>query len=191
MQEAFEHEYSGKEGFPMGSRGLFTTHSGLDINASAPHRFQGSNSRKVSRMLEDLAPKSIDILVVEDSDAVRAVLAMSLKIAKVPVGRLYQATNGMQALQILRSHPMDLVFTNVHMPVMDGMELMKKISMERALSRIKVVAISCNDLAVSEDQLRKAGAKAFLRKPFTPDMLNKVIQEVFTNHTSHGPRQIC
>jgi len=115
----------------MGYRGQVEGRSGWRFDAPVPHRFQNGTSRGAGVVLGHVIQKPINILVVEDSDAVRAVLAMSLKIGKVPVGNLYQATNGMEALRILRTEPIDLVFTDINMPEMDGIELMEAMAREK------------------------------------------------------------
>ena len=68
---------------------------------------------------------SYNILIVDDSKTVRSMIAKALDIADLPLDQLHQAENGSQALDLLREHWIDLVLTDINMPEMDGMQLVR------------------------------------------------------------------
>jgi len=175
----------------MGYRDQVDGRLGWRFDVSVPHRFQTQTSRGAGVVVRDVIQRPINILVVEDSDAVRAVLAMSLKIGKVPVGRLYQATQGLEALSILRSESIDLVFTDIHMPEMDGIELMEKMSSDRKFRDIPVVVISYKESPSNNERLARTNFQAYLPKPFTPDNVAKVIEDVLGEDKENALRRVC
>ncbi len=121
---------------------------------------------------------ALNILVVDDSQIVRSVIAKSLELAQVPVRMLYQAANGAEALKVLVSHPVDLVFADINMPVMTGVELVERMSRDDLLWSIPIVIVSTEGSATRVQDLRSKGVRAYLRKPFKPESIRAVIEEV-------------
>ena len=175
----------------MGCRVLVKGRSGWKFDVSAPHRFQPADTGGVGVVVRDVIQKPMNILVVEDSDAVRAVLAMSLKIGKVPVAKLYQASQGLEALDLLRTENIDLVFTDINMPEMDGIELMERMAADRRLKKIPVIVISYRESPQSSDRLSRASFKGYLPKPFTPDDVAKIIEDVMGESKKDALRRVC
>jgi two-component system, chemotaxis family, chemotaxis protein CheY len=119
-----------------------------------------------------------NILVVDDSQTIRAVIAKTLRIAEVPVGKLWEAANGKEALEILRREWIDLVFADINMPVMNGMEMIEQMEAEGLMETVPVVIVSTEGSRTRIDTLTSKGVKAYLRKPFTPESLKEIVQEV-------------
>ena len=122
-----------------------------------------------------------NILVVDDSTTVRAVLAKTLELAHIPVNQLYQAANGRQALGILQETWIDLVLTDINMPVMDGMELVKEMAGDGLLRQVPVVVISTEGSEVRIAELKQQGIQGYIRKPFTPEQVKEVVEHVLGN----------
>ena len=80
-----------------------------------------------------------NILVVDDSAIVRAVIKKTLTIAAVDVGELFNAENGKKALEIINDNWVDLVFADINMPVMGGIEMLEKMCEDGLLKTIPVV----------------------------------------------------
>lgn len=121
---------------------------------------------------------SLNILVVDDSDTVRAVIAKTLELAEVPVSELFQAANGKEALDILADNWVDMVFADINMPVMSGIEMVEKMNEDGLLKTIPVVIVSTEGSATRVEQLKRKGISAYLRKPFTPELLKSVVDEI-------------
>ncbi len=119
-----------------------------------------------------------NVLLVEDSATVRDVIAKTLQLAGVDIGELHQAGNGAEALEVLRTKWVDVVFTDINMPVMNGVELVQRMSDDGLLATIPVIILSTDGSATRVEQLMSKGVRAYVRKPFTPEILRTVILEV-------------
>jgi two-component system chemotaxis response regulator CheY len=120
---------------------------------------------------------ALNILLVDDSSIVRAVLTKTLHLAGVQVKELYTATNGQEALDILKDHWVDLVMTDINMPVMSGIELVDKMHASDLMKSIPVIIVSTDGSAARIEELRAKGVRAFVRKPFTPELIRQIVSE--------------
>ncbi len=121
---------------------------------------------------------SVNILLVDDSETVRAVMAKTLGLADIPLGELHEAANGKEALGILADNWIDLVLADINMPVMGGVEMVEKMGEDGLLETIPVIIVSTEGSATRIEELRSKGASAYLRKPFTPELLLEVVCDV-------------
>lgn len=118
---------------------------------------------------------SLNILIVDDSEIVRRVIKKTLDIAEIPYTELHQAGNGKEALELLDENWIDLIFTDINMPVMGGVEMVKKLSKDDVLKDVPIVVVSTEGSTSRIDQLRKNGVSAYLRKPVTPEQLRDIV----------------
>ncbi len=117
---------------------------------------------------------SLNILVVDDSSVMRKMIIRTINMCGLEIGEIYQAGNGKEGLENLDSHWIDILFIDVNMPVMDGMEMLK-IVRERPESRdlpVLIVSTESNENRIKEISEKRAG---FVHKPFTPETLRKKI----------------
>ena len=121
---------------------------------------------------------SLNILIVDDSRTVRAVIIKSLQLAGVPCGKLLEAENGCEALSLLEDEWIDLVLTDINMPVMGGVEMIEKMSESGILKTIPVVVVSTDGSQTRIEHLKRKGVCAYIRKPFTPEMIREVIDAI-------------
>ena len=121
---------------------------------------------------------SINILIVDDSAIVRAVIEKAIRLADQAIGEIYQAENGKVALEILADNWIDLVLTDINMPVMDGVEMIEKMCDDGLLKTIPVVIISTEGSTARIEQLMAKGVTAYLRKPFAPEAFVQVLKDV-------------
>ncbi len=128
-----------------------------------------------------------NILVVDDSSIIRSVIKKTLKLAEVPVNELYEAENGKEGLERLTEHWVDLVFADINMPVMTGIEMIDKMAADGLLKTIPVVIVSTEGSATRIEELSKKGVKAYIRKPFTPEVLRDVVKQVM-GEEGHGEK---
>ncbi len=119
-----------------------------------------------------------NILIVDDSATIRAVIARSLQMAQVPINSLYEASNGEEALKILNDNWIDLVFTDINMPVMNGIEMITNMEKNDLISSIPVVVISTEKSSTRIEELQKKGIKGYIEKPFTPEAIESVIKKI-------------
>lgn len=121
---------------------------------------------------------SLNVLIVDDSVTIRAVIEKTLGMAKVPVAELHHAENGKEALKILEDNWIDLVFSDINMPVMNGIEMVEKMRENGLMKNTPVIVISTEGSATRIEQLKELGVTAYLRKPFAPEQFQAVVQEV-------------
>jgi two-component system, chemotaxis family, chemotaxis protein CheY len=116
-----------------------------------------------------------NILIVDDSETVRSVLMKTLRLAEVSLGEVYQANNGVEALAVLRANWIDLVLSDINMPIMNGLELVAAMKADKILLSIPVIIISTEGSQTRIDSLRAQGIAGFVRKPFTPESIKSAI----------------
>lgn len=119
---------------------------------------------------------SLNILLVDDSITVRAVLKKTLRLAEVPCGTILEAGDGLQALELLKTHQVDLMFTDLIMPNMGGEELLGRMAELGLIGKVPVVVVSS---AAGEPRMRRLqalGADGFVHKPFTPETIRDVVE---------------
>lgn len=121
---------------------------------------------------------AINVLVVDDSETVRQVIAKTLQLANLPIGQVFMAGNGKEALDVLADNWVDLVFSDINMPVMGGIELIERMRSDELLKTIPVIVVSTEGSATRIEELRAKGVSAYVRKPFTPETLRKVVEDV-------------
>ena len=119
------------------------------------------------------------ILVADDSMATRALVAAALKELKdVQVERV---STGIEAIKMLSTTEIDLVLTDIHMPEINGLELVRFIKSDERLRNIPVIVISTE--AADDDRTRalNLGANDYLPKPFTSSQLQHIISRHLVN----------
>jgi two-component system chemotaxis response regulator CheY len=125
---------------------------------------------------------SYNILIVDDSKTIRSVIKKTLDIADVPVGDLYEAENGKEALEVMNSNWIDLIFADINMPVMTGIEMIKKMSEDNILDKTPVIIVSTEGSKTRIDDLLKLGVRAYLKKPINPEELRNIVNEVMGDY---------
>ena len=121
---------------------------------------------------------SLSVLIVDDSATVRAVIAKTLDLAGVPVAHIYEASNGKEALDMLAEHDVDLLFSDINMPVMSGVEMIERMAACGLLETIRVVVVSTEGSATRIEQLKSKGVSAYLRKPVAPETIRRVVDDM-------------
>lgn len=127
-----------------------------------------------------------NILIVDDSGTTRAVIAKTLAISKLPIGQVHQAANGLEALELLKQHWIDLVLTDINMPEMNGMELVSHMVKDGLMSKVPVVVISTEGSATRIEELKQQGIRGYLRKPFTPEEIRDLLEGILSGAETNG-----
>ncbi len=121
---------------------------------------------------------SVNILIVDDSKTVRAVIEKTLQLSGIQIGNIFHAGNGKEALEILNNNWIDLVLTDINMPVMNGIELINEMNKNEIFKTIPIAIVSTEGSQTRVEELKTKGVKAYLRKPFTPESLRNLIIEI-------------
>ncbi|HFE39639.1 MAG TPA: response regulator [Gammaproteobacteria bacterium] len=115
------------------------------------------------------------ILAVDDSASMRQMVSFTLKGAGHDV---VEASDGVEALKLAKTNQVDLVLTDVNMPNMDGMTLIKEL---RGLSNYKftpMLTLTTESGMDKKMEGKKVGATGWIVKPFSPDQLLNTIKKV-------------
>jgi len=120
---------------------------------------------------------AFNMLIVDDSDVMRKVVRRVITLSGIDVGSVYEADNGESALKVLDENWVDVVLSDINMPVMDGVELLKKIKSTDILSDIPVIMVTTEGRSARIEELREIGASGYITKPFKPEDLRAVMCE--------------
>ena len=117
------------------------------------------------------------ILVVEDSQVQREVCVDQLR--DIGFINIFEAENGIQALEVLKNNPVDIILSDWDMPKMDGLELLKTIKKETALQNTPFIFLTVHDDPEKNKEGMVYGAVDFIIKPSTPSDLKESIEIIF------------
>ncbi len=121
---------------------------------------------------------NIRTLIVDDSSVMRKIVERSLRQAGLHLGQVLEAANGAEALATLQTSTVDLILCDINMPVMDGLEFVKQLSAVENAKGIPVVMITTEGSEGHVVQALTAGARGYIRKPFTPDQVREHVVPV-------------
>lgn len=125
-----------------------------------------------------------NILIVDDSTTTRAVIRKTLQLTRLPLGTLYEAANGTEALEVMGREWIDLVLCDINMPVMNGVEFIRKAQADEVLKSIPIAVISTEGSEERIAELQQLGIEAYLRKPFKPEEVCEMVTGLLG--ASHG-----
>lgn len=120
---------------------------------------------------------AFNVLVVDDSAVMRAMIIRVVKLSGVPLGEFYEAGNGEEGLRRLGEHWVDLVLLDVNMPVMNGEEMLRRLRADPETARLPVIVVSTESSETRVHALEELGV-AFVHKPFAPEDLRATILRV-------------
>jgi two-component system chemotaxis response regulator CheY len=115
----------------------------------------------------------LDILIVDDSAAIRKILQRVLRQADVAVGQVLEAGDGLEALGILKSRPIGLVLSDINMPNMDGLALLSTVKALPEWSSIPFLMITTEGSYEKVLEAVNLGAAGYVRKPFTAEQIKE------------------
>lgn len=121
---------------------------------------------------------ALNILIVDDSKVIRSVIRKTLDMCGLDINELYEASNGKEALDILGENWIDLILADLNMPVMGGVEMIERMSDDGLLKTIPVIVVSTEGSETRIEELKSRGVRAFIRKPFTPEIIKSVIADI-------------
>ena len=117
-----------------------------------------------------------NVLIVDDSPAMRSFVRRVLELSGIPVGRCLEAGDGKEALEVLRSQWVDVVLTDLNMPTMDGEQFVRLMEADEALRPIPVLVVSTDRTDQRVQQMLTLGAKGYVTKPFLPETLREELE---------------
>lgn len=124
----------------------------------------------------NMSDKDLQVMVIEDEQLLNDAYARVLSTAGISLLRAY---NGKEAIEILKDEEPDIILLDLRMPVMDGIEFLKKLKPKDTMPNTKIIVFSNYDDQHEIDQAFELGAMHYMLKAWaTPDELVKLIREV-------------
>jgi two-component system chemotaxis response regulator CheY len=127
----------------------------------------------------------MDIVVIDDSAVMRAMVIRSLKLCGLRLGRIHEAADGCEGLAVLGRHRVDLALLDLNMPIMDGWEMLRRVRANPRTARLPVLVVSSECAEAGRERLSQWGA-AFVHKPFSPRHIAQCIQGVMPDADFSG-----
>lgn len=131
----------------------------------------------IPRKAGDERTMEFNVLVVDDSSVMRAMIIRTLKMSGLPLGEVHEAGNGVQALEALDENWVDLALVDINMPVMNGEELIDRVRDTPELRDLAVIVVSTESSVTRIEKVQRQGAR-FVHKPFTPEILREEVLAV-------------
>ena len=120
--------------------------------------------------------ENLRFLIVEDSPTMRQLISFSLKRFKGC--KIVEAVDGVDALKKLQGEEVDMILTDINMPVMDGLKLVTLVKQNPKLRDIPIVIITTEGAQEDRDKGLSLGADAYISKPIQSSGLLKIITEI-------------
>jgi two-component system, chemotaxis family, chemotaxis protein CheY len=112
-------------------------------------------------------------LIVEDSPMMRQLLVFAM--SRVKNMAIVEADDGVEALKILAGAKFDIIITDINMPIMDGLKLVKRIRSDAVHRDVPIVIITTEGAAEDRQRALQLGADAYITKPIqAPQVISKV-----------------
>lgn len=114
-----------------------------------------------------------DVLVVDDSAAIRKILTRVLRQTGMAIQTIHEAGDGEDAMALMAQHRIDLVLSDINMPKMDGLQLLGALKASPQWRNIPVVMITTEGGEIKVAEAVRLGAAGYVRKPFTADQIKE------------------
>jgi two-component system chemotaxis response regulator CheY len=145
--------------------------------SSATLKGNSEDSGSYKQDLRGANEMALNLLVVDDSAVMRAMIIRAIGLTGLPVNSVHQASNGQEALEVLGHEWIDLALVDINMPVMDGVELISRIRKTQETSNLPIIVVSTESSATRISMLEQQGAK-FVHKPFSPESLRATVTDL-------------
>lgn len=121
------------------------------------------------------------LLIVDDEPHIRMLIEQTLEDLEDEGVELLFAENGEQALQIIQEEKPNLVFLDVMMPKMNGMEVCQKVKKELNLNDVYIILLTAKGQEVDRQKGLDMGADRYMTKPFDPDEMLAIAEEILSS----------
>lgn len=116
-------------------------------------------------------------MIVDDSATMRKIIARTLRQAGVQIDATLEAANGIEAMEHIANNPdIDLVLSDVNMPDMDGIDLVRRLRRLKSAEQLSIIMISAEGGDARRSAAMKEGADGYITKPFTPETMLSALE---------------
>jgi two-component system chemotaxis response regulator CheY len=119
----------------------------------------------------------LDVLIVDDSAMMRAIIIKTLRLSKLPLGKITEAANGEEGLRALENNPVDLVLVDINMPVMNGEEMIDRVRQNPKTAKLPIIVVSTESSETRIEMVHRKGA-GFIHKPFNPESIRETVHRI-------------
>jgi len=116
------------------------------------------------------------VLIADDSPVMRSFVRRVIELSGFELAECFEAANGAEALETLRSEWVDAILTDINMPVVDGEELLRRLAVDDLLRAIPAIVISTDATRNRIERLMALGARGYVTKPFLPETLRSELE---------------
>lgn len=166
----------------------FTVRLPIEASHFSPEEMQAvenAPSQPAEAVVEGPQPETVEddkretVLIVEDNEDLRA---MMVKLLEHDYSTL-DAPNGRAALELMAAHDVDIVITDVMMPVMDGLALTRKLKQDINTSHIPIIVLTAKNQTEDRAEAYECGADAYLSKPFNLTVLHARLRNLLKSRS--------
>ena len=118
------------------------------------------------------------LLIVDDEPHIRMLIEQTLEELEDVGVNFFSAENGEQALEIIQTENPQLVFLDVMMPKMNGMEVCRRVKKELGLNKVFIVLLTAKGQELDRQKGQEVGADLYMTKPFDPEVILAKAREV-------------
>jgi len=116
------------------------------------------------------------VLIVDDSPAMRSFVRRVIQLSGFELAACFEASNGLEALDLLSAEWVDAILTDINMPAMDGERFLEALQGNELLRAIPTIVISTDATSHRIDRMLALGARGYLSKPFLPEALREELE---------------
>lgn len=120
------------------------------------------------------------ILIVDDEDYLRMLIEQALEELEDEGVDFFTASNGEEALELIINEKPNLVFLDVMMPKMNGLEVCRKVKLDLKLNGVSVIILTAKGQELDKKKGEEVGADLYMTKPFDPDKLLEKAREILS-----------
>ena len=113
----------------------------------------------------------LKLLIVDDEPHIRMLLAQTLEELEDEDVNFFTAENGEEALEIIQAENPQLVFLDVMMPKMNGMDVCRRVKKEWGLDKVFIVLLTAKGQEMDRQKGQEVGANLYMTKPFDPEVI--------------------
>ena len=125
------------------------------------------------------------VLIVEDSDTSADTLEIALQA--LPDVNVSHVRSGRNAWQLLQKQSVSAIITDLHMPHMDGFELIERVRAAAPVTHVPIIVVSGDSDPDTPDRVRQLGADAYFAKPYSPAAVRDTLERLLHENSSPSP----
>ncbi|MCB5249760.1 MAG: response regulator [Candidatus Cloacimonadales bacterium] len=128
---------------------------------------------------------SLSLLIVDDSSSMRKVLKKAVNMCGISSLHILEAANGVEALEVVKNEWVDLIFTDINMPQMDGLMFIEKMHEKGLLTQTPIIIITSEKREEELMKLKNTRAYSVITKPFRVEEIKENLVNIFGEEIFH------